>query len=258
VTVAVTSALFGEMAIPICLSTVIVAALFVRLAGRMTSPSALLIYCLIGGVAAGWLNAVLGCVSVVIFAGEAKMLWVVLFPILLGLFAALWGIPYGVSYFAPLWLEQKYRKDRLLEARERVMFLSGTWGILTLLFVRWLTTATEITFHRLGPLDGLSPPTLARILWLVAFLASLGVMGLGALRLAALRLWISRVRKRRVPGWLVCPAEEFASHVVERLPHLSAPWWSRRRRPGSLEVMARGSRTSADRNQPLEPVYRVR
>jgi hypothetical protein len=181
----------------VLLSTLVIAVVLIRWALGATNKKRLVAWCLLGGSAAGWVNAAVG--------GALVMgIQVLPFTFIYGFFGLPHGLVYGVGFLLLLGPLFSLRAEPSAGVAERALGMAGLW----------LAGA--------GVLVGIVPPYWGGDLgehsilvnplhWRMAGALALTAIGLSLLiyarsRLARRQRWIHSVKHGHEPGWCTIPA----------------------------------------------------
>ena len=211
----VTTRLFPVLAPAVVPSTLLVTVGYWLWAQRLRSEPLLVLYAIFVGAAAGCMNAVGSLHLYLWVSGKFEELPIAALASLpFGVVGCLYGVPYGLALFPPLWVVRRSRRFHAAEAMDRVLASTGLWGLITLGVADQLVDDLALNPGALGgPFDSLMLPMTE--LWILAALGCLLMFAIGVARLRQRRAWLARVAEGNVPGWLVVSSEQFKGELDE-------------------------------------------
>jgi len=259
VVVPVTAGLFPDLSAAAVPSTLLVTASYWLFGTRLRDDRLLVFHAIGFGLLAGYANAV-GTLHLHLWlSGKFEDLPLAgLASLLFGFIGCLHGVVYGLALLPPLWLARRSLRFHSAEAVDRVLLGVGAWGLATLGIAAGLVrhVAADLSFDDLTPSD---TPPVTTALWTLATLACLLMLAFGVERLRQRRAWLARVRKGKVPGWVVVSSEQFGEQLDE-LPAFCPRLFGR----GAASdrdvelVLAEGvARKGAYRSEGLTPRFRL-
>jgi hypothetical protein len=240
------TASWATLAAPVIVpSTVLVAAAFWHLSRTIPRLSRLFAYCTLGGAAAGAINAGI-CMSIVtIFSGPSfSSLVGIPMAAIIGLF---FGVGYGLGFWPALAMQVSAHGMRRPEGVERCLIGCGLWGA-TVCGLGYLINARPLGF------SGYDHHELIRFAWLAVTLVHTLALLAGLIPWATRRLWLRRVARGKVDGWLLCSPDDFRPNHLDELPIFAKPLLTPSRPP---RILAHGRTRDVYRAEGPEPRYLV-
>ena len=257
----VTARLFPALASVVVPSTLLVTVGYWLWLKSIRSDTLLVLHALWIGALAGYMNTVGSLHLHLWVSGKFEDLPTAGFAgLLLGFVGCLHGVSYGLVLLPPVWMARCSRRFHSAEAFDRVLASTGLWGVITLACLDPILDHFALD-HALGGISLYSNwPTLPpSALWILAVAGCLLMLAFGLERLRQRRAWLARVRRGKVPGWLVVSSEHFGEDLDE-LPLFCPRLFGRAASSGLAAglVLAEGAASKgAYRSEGLTPRFRI-
>lgn len=227
-------------------ATALVAAAFWHLSRTITSPGRLFGYCVLGGAIAGAINGAL-CMSIVAIFSAGPVLSSLVGVPLAAVIGVLFGVGYGLGFWPALAVQISAHGMRRRESVERCLIGCGLWGA-AVGSLGWLINMRPLGY------SGYDHHELIRAAWVAVTLAHALALLAGLIPWAGRRLWLRRVARGKVEGWLLCSPDDFRANQLEELPIFAKPLLTPSR---PARVLAHGRSRDVYRAEGPEPRYLV-